>query len=150
MTIPAELAIRETSAQAIRPLRHSVLRAQLPLEAAVFDGDDEPTTRHIGAFGTDRQVIGCASIVRRPWHNGPAWQLRGMAIDSELRGRGVGRLLLAQIERIVLEDGFSPILWCNARTPAVGFYSAMGWQRIGEEFHIETAGPHYRMLKKLR
>jgi predicted GNAT family N-acyltransferase len=150
MTEPDEIVICQTSAEAIRPLRHAVLRAGLGPEAAVFDGDDEPTTRHIGAFNRDGQLVGCATIVRRLWHHELAWQLRGMAIDGELRGRGIGRLLLVQIERIVLEDGFSSTLWCNARTPAVGFYSAMGWKKIGDEFHIETAGPHFRMLKKLR
>jgi predicted GNAT family N-acyltransferase len=143
------ITIRETSVEAIRPLRHAVLRAGLPPEAAIFDGDDEPTSRHFGAFATSGDVVGCASIVQRPWEGQPAWRLRGMAISDELRGSGMGRRLLAKIDQIVLADNHSNILWCNARTPATGFYSRLGWTRIGDEFHIETAGPHFRMFKIL-
>ena len=144
-----DISIRQTSARAIRPLRHSVLRAGLPLEAAVFDGDEEPTSRHVAALDQSGKLVGCVSIVRRPLNNEPAWQLRGMAIDDGLRGQGIGRLLLSRIEQLVLDEGHSSTLWCNARTPAVGFYLALGWKKVGEEFHVETAGPHYRMFKKL-
>ena len=144
-----DISIRQTSAQAIRPLRHSVLRAGLPLEAAVFDGDEEATSRHLAALDQSGKLVGCASIVWRSFNDEPAWQLRGMAIDDGLRGRGIGRLLLSRIELLVLDEGHSSTLWCNARTPAVGFYLAMGWKEFGEEFQVETAGPHYRMVKKL-
>src|ERR1700677_2855535 len=97
MAEPDDLIIGETTAERIRPLRHAVLRAGLPPAAAVFDGDDEPTTRHIGVFNRTREVVGCASIVQRPFNGEPAWQLRGMAIIDEARGRGVGRVLLARI-----------------------------------------------------
>ncbi len=145
-----DILIRQTSAQAVRPLRHAVLRAGLPPEAAVFDGDDEESSRHFAAYQPTGEIIGCASIVRRPWNGVPAWQLRGMAVDISLRGKGVGKQLLAKIEQSVLAEDHSTLLWCNARTPAVGFYSAMGWQKVGEEFVIATAGPHYRMFKPLR
>jgi GNAT superfamily N-acetyltransferase len=145
-----EILIRETSVEAVRPLRHAVLRAGLPPEAAVFDGDDEASSHHVGAFAPTGALVGCASIIRRPWNGVPAWQLRGMAVDDGLRGRGAGKLLLAKIEQIVLAESHSTLLWCNARTPAVGFYAAMEWQRVGVEFVIPTAGPHYRMFKPLR
>jgi len=150
LNVHNDILIRETSVEVVRPLRHAVLRAGLPPEAAVFDGDNEASSHHIGAFLATSKLVGCASIVRRPWNGVPAWQLRGMAVDDALRGRGVGKLLLAKIEQMVLAEDHSTLLWCNARTPAVGFYSAMGWQKIGEEFVIATAGPHYRMFKPLR
>ena len=149
METPDDILIREASIDAIRPLRHAVLRAGLGPEAAVFDGDEEPASRHVGAFLSSGQLIGCVSIVQRPWNGEPAWQLRGMAVEDGLRGRGVGKLLLARIEQIVATEAHSAVLWCNARASAVGFYSAMGWKTVGQQFHIETAGPHFRMLKDL-
>jgi predicted GNAT family N-acyltransferase len=146
----ANTSIRETPVETIRPLRHRVLRAELPLEAAIFDGDDEPTSRHVAAFNQSAEVIGCVSIVQRPWNGDPAWQLRGMAVADGLRGFGVGKLILAHIERIVQSQVHSAMLWCNARLPAVGFYTAAGWTRVGEQFDIPTAGPHFRMFKTLR
>jgi predicted GNAT family N-acyltransferase len=38
-------------------------------------------------------------------------------------------------------------LWCNARTPAVGFYERHGWTTVGEEFDVPPIGPHYRMVR---
>jgi predicted GNAT family N-acyltransferase len=149
MENPGDITIQLTTVEMIRPLRHVVLRAGLPPEAAVFDGDDEPASRHVAGFERSGRVVGCASIVQRPWLGIPAWQLRGMAVDPSLRGRGVGRQLLVMIEQIVTNENYPPMLWCNARTPAVGFYLAMGWTAVGDEFVIETAGPHYRMLKRL-
>ena len=69
---PVDLLIGETSAELIRPLRHAVLRAGLPVEAAVFDGDDEPTSRHVAGIDRSGRVVGCASIVQRPWSGAPA------------------------------------------------------------------------------
>jgi hypothetical protein len=36
-------------------------------------------------------------------------------------------------------------VWCNARTPAVGFYEKLGFSTIGEEFELPPIGPHYLM-----
>ena len=141
----------------IRPLRHRVLRPGLAAEAANFDGDGEPETVHLAAFGGGGAVVGCLSLVRRPWVvdgvEEPAWQLRGMAVDAAWRGTGVGRLLLADAdERIASaarQHGFAGLAWCNARSPAVGFYARHGWETVGPEFEIPTAGPHHRMLKRI-
>jgi predicted GNAT family N-acyltransferase len=149
MQDPFNISVLETPVEAIRPLRHRVLRAGLPLEAAIFDGDDEPTTRHVAAFNQSAEVIGCVSIVQRPWNGEPAWQLRGMAVADGLRGSGIGKLLLTHVEQIVRSQHHSATLWCNARTPAVCFYEAIGWRRVGEQFEIPTAGPHFRMYKAL-
>ena len=145
----ANISIRETPVETIRSLRHRVLRAGLPLEAAIFDGDDEPTSRHVAAFNQSAEVIGCVSIVQRPWNGEPAWQLRGMAVADGLRRSGIGKMLLTNVEQLVRSQHHSATLWCNARTPAVGFYEAAGWRRVGEQFNIPTAGPHFRICKTL-
>ncbi len=138
----------------IRPLRHRVLRPGLPAESAHFDGDDEPRAIHLAAIDGGGAVVGCLSLVRRPWvvdgAREPAWQLRGMAVEADLRGTGVGRLLLREADRRIAAaaDGdLTGRAWCNARSPAVGFYARHGWAAVGPEFEIPTAGPHFRMTK---
>jgi len=37
----------------------------------------------------------------------------------------------------------------NARVPAAGFYTKLGWTIASEQFEVPTAGPHYRMWKRL-
>jgi hypothetical protein len=129
----------------ILALRHRELRPGLPVEEAVFDGDDEPATRHFGAFrGAD--AVACASVMARQWQGTPAWQLRGMATRSDVVRRGLGSAVL----RFVEAAGFDPpLLWCNARLVAVPFYERQGWTVASERFDIPGVGPHHVMVRQL-
>jgi hypothetical protein len=61
----------------------------------------------------------------------------------------VGGRLLQVVEQAVRAKPHSLQLWCNARSPATEFYRKHGWQIIGDEFVIPTAGPHYKMAKSV-
>jgi GNAT superfamily N-acetyltransferase len=140
--------IHTVSIDAILNLRHAVLRAGMPPEAAKFDGDEEPTTIHVAAIDGD-SVVGCATMLRRNWKDESAWQVRGMAVAPEYRSRGIGAKLLSALEQSARDNGYSQLFWCNARVPAENFYKQNGWETQGEVFDIPTAGPHYRMTKRL-
>jgi GNAT superfamily N-acetyltransferase len=142
------IIICSADVQQILDLRWRILRGGLPRETAIFEGDDEPATHHFAAIAHGN-VIGCVTIMHRPWQNQPAWQLRGMAIDPQFQRRGIGQQLLDQVEQTVRSDNHSRQLWCNARTPAVAFYRKFGWRIHGGEFVIPTAGPHFEMTKSL-
>lgn len=148
MTHSSSIEIRVVDVERIIDLRWRILRAGLARETAYFDGDNEPTTRHLAATDAGA-IIGCATILRRPWEGKPAWQLRGMAVEPDHQGRGIGKMLLMEIERIVRSEEHSLQLWCNARTPATLFYQKLGWSLSGEEFVIPSAGPHFKMYKLL-
>jgi GNAT superfamily N-acetyltransferase len=143
------LELRRAGVEQLIDLRHKVLRHGLPREAALFDGDNAPTTRHYGAFdgGT---AVGCATLMLNQWEGEPAWQVRGMATDARFRSRGLGAALLRMAEAEVVEER-SPVrlLWCNARVPAIQFYEKLGWAVRCEPFDIPTAGPHVKMTKRL-
>ncbi len=144
----SQLTARLGRAIDVIDLRHKILRAGLPRAAAVFEGDDEATTLHALAEIGGR-IVGVATLLRRPWNESPAWQLRGMAVEDGLRGLGIGFKLLALLENRAANAGFSRQLWCNARTPALAFYQKCGWAIASEEFVIETAGPHRKMTRTL-
>jgi GNAT superfamily N-acetyltransferase len=148
MTAPE---IRPITAGETIPLRHAILRAGLARETAIFPGDDDPASRHFGAFIDERLVgvatIHSASLLDRPDFP-PAYQVRGMATAEEARGQGVGSALLAACVAEAVRTG-AHFLWCNARTPAAGFYARHGFQTTGGVFDIPTAGPHYRMIRSL-
>lgn len=135
---------REDTADAIRPLRHRVLREGRPLEDAVFDGDDAPGTRHFLLYWVD-DVVAVATIMARPFPDGdgPALQLRGMAVAPEHQGKGLGAQLLVGITEAVSQP-----MWCNARASALPFYEKQGWTPVGETFEIEGIGPHSRMVSE--
>ena len=83
--------IERVNVERIIDLRWRVLREGLPRSAASFDGDDEPTTRHFAAT-VNGTVVGCVTLLRRPWLDEPAWQLRGMAVEPHTRNAGIGRI----------------------------------------------------------
>ena len=145
----AAVTIRRATACEIRAIRHRVLRAGLPPEAAVFEHDDDSTTFHACAVTAAGMIVGSATILLAEYEQRPAWRLRGMAVDPTLHRSGIGRRLLDACDAHARDHG--PLqLWCNARTPALSFYQSLGWTRHGVEFEIPTAGPHYRMSKLLQ
>lgn len=133
---------------AILDLRHRVLRAGLPRATASFEGDDEPATLHFCARD-GAEVVGCATILQRPWEGRAAWQLRGMAVEPRLQRGGVGRRLVEAVEAHVLSDAHARLMWCNARVPAAPFYERLGWVVRSQPFDIPRAGPHVRMTRSL-
>lgn len=147
----SEVEVRLITSAETLPVRWPVLRAGLPPESAVFDGDDAPETRHLGAFRADA-LVGVVSIYPREFPERPdlrnCWQLRGMAVVPEAQRQGIGEALLkASIDEARRHGGDS--LWCNARVCAAAFYQKHGWTVLGPEFDIPTAGPHVRMWRTI-
>ena len=142
-----QVLVREARVTEILDLRHRILRHGLARTAAEFQGDELETTHHVAALADDH-VVGCATILLSSWQGEAAWQLRGMAVDDDYQARGVGRLLVAELEKIA-RDSSRQLMWCNARTPAIGFYEKLGWKVMSGVFDVPTAGPHVKMLKRL-
>jgi predicted GNAT family N-acyltransferase len=137
------MEIRLADLAEILQLRHDVLIVGTDRTSVAFDGDDDSATIHIGAFDGER-CVGCVSLMRSPFDDRPAYQLRGMAVDEAHRGNGVGAQLLAFAESQV----DLPLLWCNAREHAVGFYQQHGWETVGEPFEIAGVCTHLRMVRR--
>jgi GNAT superfamily N-acetyltransferase len=143
-----DVDLRHARVEEVIDLRHVVLRRGLPREAAVFDRDADPGSRHYAAV-TSGRVVCCATFHASEWEGEPAWQLRGMATAPDVRGRGIGHALMAFVETDLKAASAVRQLWCNARVPAAGFYRSLGWVVCSDLFEIPTAGPHYRMSKRL-
>jgi GNAT superfamily N-acetyltransferase len=148
----ASLLLRQVPVERIIDLRHRVLRAGLPREAAMFEHDHAAGGFHFAAVAEPEGaiVVSCATFHPDQWDAAPAWRLRGMATDAAYSGKGVGRALLGFAEQTLLAA--SPairVLWCNAREPAVSFYRSLGWEVVSPLFEVPTAGPHHVMAKWL-
>lgn len=135
--------VRRCRAEEVLDLRHRVLRAGRPLAEATFPGDDAPQTRHWAALQRTR-VVGVVSVMHAPetleGRTYP-WQLRGMAVDENLRGLHIGEKLLFAVHDEVAEP-----MWCNARANVVGFYEKYGWHATGPVFDVPNIGPHRKMV----
>lgn len=139
--------VRRATVRELIDLRHRVLRAGLHVETAHFEGDDEPDAVHLAAEW-DGRVVGCCTLIRRPFEGRDGWQLRGMAVEPELQRLGIGAALLAEVDRFMRTQPPDLLLWCNARVPASGFYERLGWRIVSEVFDISTAGPHVKMIRR--
>ena len=148
MTPP--LRLRPVPLAVILPLRHAVLRPGRPLATAHFDGDEDADTVHLAAVldGSD-EVVGCATLMRRPHGGEPAWQLRGMATRADHARRGVGTAVLRAAEALARARGGPTLLWCNARLAAVPFYASAGWRVVSDAFDIPGIGPHHLMVRRV-
>ena len=144
----ARITCRSASLDEILPLRQAVIIAGTDRDSPYFDGDETESARHFAALDGGR-VIGCASCYRTEHGGEHAWQLRGMAVDPEYRGRGIGKALLAFVESTLRSESDIRVLWCNARERAAEFYAKQGWRRESGVFEIRGVGPHYRMVKTL-
>lgn len=143
----------------ILPLRAVVLRGGRGLATATFPQDDLPATVHLAAFRSAtepsrQEPIGCATWFpdalpdgQRDDPEATGWRLRGLAVSAHDRGSGVGSALVRDGLVHGRHRGYR-VAWCNARLPAVAFYTGLGWRVVSEEFHSEH-GPHVRMLTDL-
>lgn len=147
-----ELRVARRRARDLYELRRRVLRSNDPRSPVEHPRDDEESTLHLAGV-LDGRVVVCASFYRSRGSEDGAhvtYQLRYMAADSEVRGRGYGALVLTEAERI-LRDAGARVVWANARDSALGFYRATGWTVLEGTEHLseETKLPHTVIVKWL-
>jgi GNAT superfamily N-acetyltransferase len=147
-----DIHVRPMTSLEVRPLRLEVLRAGMVNQTVHFDGDDDPTTIHLGAFDQDQNNVGVSTWMQRPFplaEEHKALQLRGMATAVNVQGKGIGTLLLVAGQSHGREVG-AHLIWANARDAALNFYNRHGYSTVGEGF-IETVTqlPHHKVVKYL-
>ena len=142
------IVITEIKAEDTYPIRKVVLREGMTLSHEM-NGDHDAETLHLGLFESGELVcIGSFMKTSKEIFKGSQFQLRGMASVKKAQGKGFGKLLLDEAEKTLKNQGVE-ILWCNARTVALGFYKKLGYQLVGNVFQVEQVGPHFVMFKKL-
>ena len=145
------IEIIELSAAETFALRAAVLRAGIPIEQVDFHDNAAPDARHFGAF-IEGEIVGAGYISPNSepddMGDGAAtaggWQLRGMSVSENQRGRGIGRAIVLRCIEAAREEN-APVLWCNARVRAVPLYRREGFVDVNEVFEIAGIGPHLRM-----
>jgi len=154
-TTDSDYAIRTLKSDETIAVRHSVLRPHQSIEQCRYEGDDEPTTFHIGAVSSAGDVAGIATVLcceesrYQQFASQRQFRLRGMAVVPEVQRQGIGKnLLTACLEEAAKRD--CQTFWCNARLGAVDFYLKCGFSVLNESpFNIEGIGPHHVMFRQL-
>ena len=75
-------------------------------------------------------------------------QMRQMAVHEDYQGKGVGRKIAREFERLVLELGYNKVI-LHAREVALPFYEKLGYELSSDVFY-EIEIPHYEMKKDLK
>ncbi|HLS07160.1 MAG TPA: GNAT family N-acetyltransferase [Bacillota bacterium] len=74
-------------------------------------------------------------------------KLERIAVLKEHRGKSYGTQVIAHMEQIILQKGFTQAK-LNAQTHATDFYEKLGYQVISTEF-MDAGIPHVTMKKDL-
>jgi aminoglycoside 2'-N-acetyltransferase I len=129
-------------------LEAAELGAARALLYEVFDDMTEEDWEHaLGGIHAiarqDGQVVGHASLVmRRLLHRGRAWRtgyVEGVAVRQDQRRQGLGRALMAPLERLI--RGSYDVGALGASDEAASFYAQLGWRLWqGTTFALTPAG----------
>ncbi len=124
-------------------LRSDILRKPLGLEFTEAQLASESASFHLTAWEDDVLV---GTLLLTPLE-GASIQMRQVAVDDRKQGLGIGRLMVAESEAEAARRGFTRMM-LHARDSAVGFYTKLGYERVGDEF-IEVGVRHQEMEKYL-
>ncbi|MFO0548669.1 MAG: GNAT family N-acetyltransferase [Polyangiaceae bacterium] len=145
---------RRGEAKDVLDLRARVLRPGRPASDAHFAGDELATTEHWLLEDEAGAIVAVTTLMLAALPDAPAsdvetWQLRGMAVEPALQGRGAGSaLLMAALDAF---DRARPpaIVWCNARVRAESLYARFGFRVVTGVFEIAGVGPHVGMVRAM-
>jgi len=124
-------------------LRYQILRKPLHLEFTKSDLEEDKECIWIGCFENGR-AMGCCGLKRI---DVVTVQLRQMAVNRGIQGKGIGRAIVGFAENIATDFSYKKIIM-HARKSAQGFYEKLGYTAYGEIF-TEVTVPHIMMEKNL-
>ncbi|KJE76034.1 GNAT family N-acetyltransferase [Ferrimicrobium acidiphilum] len=138
-------------------VRARILRAGMDPATAHFPGDENSKSVHAVAR-LSGQVVGVGSLIPEAIGDRPALRLRGMAVEADFRGQGIGAAILERLLEVshAWTDEISStgsgagecqLIWCLARVGARSLYERHGFVALGAEFVIEGIGAHVQMLR---
>jgi len=144
------MKVRQVDTDDTFNIRKEVLRPDGTIEECSFEGDNNESTFHLGAYIDDN----LASVASFYLDNHPKikdayqFRLRGMATLPQFRKRGLSQALLQTAFPLIKQNNIET-LWCNARTSAQGFYEKVGFEVVSDVFDIPDVGPHVVMIKHI-
>ncbi|MFN3874190.1 MAG: GNAT family N-acetyltransferase [Ignavibacterium sp.] len=124
-------------------LRWRILRAPWNQPKGSEQDELEGLAIHIIAVENDK-IVGCG---RAHFNSDDEAQIRYMAVENEWRGKGVGKLILDELEKRVVEKGAKKII-LHARESVVKFYEKNGYIVVKPSHTLFGTIPHYLMEKQ--
>lgn len=126
-------------------LRWQVLRKPWQQTLGSEKDDLESQSYHRAIVDDMDNVVGVGRLHKTSQYHA---QIRYMAISDELHGQGLGKLLIAELERIAAQVGVKTIE-LNARENAIGFYQRLGYINSGYSHTLYGDVSHDKMIKNI-
>lgn len=153
--LPPGCMIRAAALEEILPLRQRTFFPDKAIADSTYRGDELATTHHFAAVlgghgrgGESLQVVAICTVMRADLEGVASWQLRGMTVDSDWRGRGLGRSLVDYaLSRCRRLDANVDQIWLNSTRDAFGFYEHLGWELVEDHLLATGTATHWRMLR---
>jgi len=141
---PLEVRLAETSEEidAALRLRERVFALEQGVRPEADRDGRDPVATHLVAV-EDGRVVGTCRLV----FHGDVARLGRMAVEQELRGRGVGAAILREAEREAAEAG-ARLISLHAQLAARSLYRRGGYEESGPEF-VEEGIEHVTMEKRI-
>jgi GNAT superfamily N-acetyltransferase len=86
------------------------------------------------------------------WKGRPGLYLEDLFVLPELRGRGIGKALLAELARIALQENCYGMRWqvLDWNEPSIAFYKSLGGEILKEWLTVRLAGEPLERLAAFR
>lgn len=124
---------------ALYDLSRRVLRENDPRVNVENPQDGLASSLHYGGLLGQRVVVS-ASVFAAPspvTGRHDAYQLRYMATDFDVQGRGLGGVVLSYVLDDLARRGVAEI-WANARVTALNFYTSSGWDVVPDSLFVSA------------
>ena len=138
-----EIAFGSDEYRAALRLRSDVLREPLGLVLGGADTDNDANELQLGAFLGETLV----GVLLLRLNSPTEAQMRQVAVDPTIHGKGIGRKLVEAFERAAKQKGASDIVM-NARVTAQAFYEKLGYTTYSDAY-IQSTIPHIKMRKSI-
>jgi N-acetylglutamate synthase-like GNAT family acetyltransferase len=124
-------------------LRWRILRA--PLNRPQLNLDDEIKDESVKIIVCEESgnVIGTG---RASFNSTTEAQIRSMAVEENYKGKGIGSLIISELEKRVIKLGVKKIV-IDSRDTAEKFYEKHGYTATSESYVLLEKIPHIRMIK---
>ena len=126
-------------------LRWEVLRRPWNQQKGTEQDDLEHSCYHKMILSENDRVVACG---RLQFNDAEEGQIRYMAVDSDFQGKGLGSIILEELEAIAKENDRKYIV-LQARENALSFYKSNGYHEVEKSFLLYGTIQHYLMRKEL-
>ena len=124
-------------------LRWRILRAPLNRPRHIVTDEIDDKSIKIIVCEENGDVIGTG---RASFNSAIEAQIRSMAVEENYQGKGIGSLIVSELEKRATKFGVKKII-IDSRDSAEKFYEKHGYKVTNESYILLDKIPHIRMIK---